>query len=511
MRNVIRLVLSAAALAVAAALLVAGMSSAEEDGNPVVIGTYRTLQSQVLDEERTLLISLPKGYEETSDRYPVLFILYGGQVRGYFAEAVHIVDRLNEASLVPQLIIVGVKNVDRYRDNLPVNRRGEEGGAEKFLKFFTDELIPFLAEEYRTEDFRILLGPQAGAAFALYTLMEKPGLFRVNIVTNPFWSRSSVDYLMARSEDFFSQEGPLSSFFFVTSNTSDDNEATMRIFDRWATIVRDGNKTGFTVMLNPLGEEDADDWIPSPGLKSGLKAYFKEYKFPGDMPLSGLEDLTQYYRDLSEEYGYEVEIPQFTLIRRGHGLEGEGKLDEAQVMFEYARDRYPHGDTSYLSLAGVHQKKGEYDTAIDYYEQFLARRHEPFIEQRLASLKRYMNESAAHAVEMAIAESGAEAGTERFEEIRAGGGTELYFDEAEFNALGYALIARGIIDAAIEVFKMNVEMHPESANAYDSLGEAYLMNEDVEQAVLNYKRSMELNPDNSNAREVLERLGEAGD
>ena len=167
-------------------------TSAQEDGDPISIGTYRILQSKILNEDRTLLVNLPQGYDETTNSYLVLYILYGGQPQGYFAEAVHIVDRLNEASRIPDMIIVGVKNTDRYRDCLPINRNGEPGGADNFLKFFIEELIPFVDKSYRTKDFRILLGPQAGAAFSVYALMENPELFRVNIVTNPFWIRANM-------------------------------------------------------------------------------------------------------------------------------------------------------------------------------------------------------------------------------------------------------------------------------------------------------------------------------
>jgi len=59
---------------------------------------------------------------------------------------------------------------------------------------------------------------------------------------------------------------------------------------------------------------------------------------------------------------------------------------------------------------------------------------------------------------------------------------------------------------AIEVFKMNVEMYPESANAYDSLGEAYMNAGQNELAIENYRRSLELNPENENAARMLQRL-----
>ena len=60
--------------------------------------------------------------------------------------------------------------------------------------------------------------------------------------------------------------------------------------------------------------------------------------------------------------------------------------------------------------------------------------------------------------------------------------------------------------AAIEVFRWNVDLHPEAWNAYDSLGEAYMRSGEREQAIQNYEKSLDLNPDNDNARQMLEKL-----
>ena len=328
---------------------------AQEDGDPVTIGEYKKLHSQILNEDRLLLVNLPNGYNETSISYPVLYILYGGHVQGYFAEAVHIVNRLNEACRIPDMIIVGVKNVDRYRDCLPINRNGEPGGAENFLESFANELIPFIDKSYRTKDFRILLGPQAGAAFGVYTLIENPELFRVNIITNPFWIRSNREYLLTKTSDFFGKEGSLINFLFITNNTSGDNEATMECLEKFTTIVREGKKKDFTLILNPLEKREVGI-ISSPGLKKGLEAFFEKYKFPGEKQIDGLEDLKEYYDKLSLNYGFEIDIPEFTLIRQGDKLEERQKFEEAKILYEYVVKKYPHDLNSYARLADLHRR-----------------------------------------------------------------------------------------------------------------------------------------------------------
>ena len=64
----------------------------------------------------------------------------------------------------------------------------------------------------------------------------------------------------------------------------------------------------------------------------------------------------------------------------------------------------------------------------------------PFIEARLNSIKRYVNESAAYAVEKAITDSGIEAGIAMFKKLKSDVQNTLYFSENDFNSLGYNLI-----------------------------------------------------------------------
>jgi tetratricopeptide (TPR) repeat protein len=82
----------------------------------------------------------------------------------------------------------------------------------------------------------------------------------------------------------------------------------------------------------------------------------------------------------------------------------------------------------------------------------------------------------------------------------------VYFDENEFNLLGYRYLGEQQVEAAISVFEINVERFPDSWNVYDSLGEACAANGDTERAIQLYRRSVELNPDNGNGIQAIERL-----
>jgi CubicO group peptidase (beta-lactamase class C family) len=80
------------------------------------------------------------------------------------------------------------------------------------------------------------------------------------------------------------------------------------------------------------------------------------------------------------------------------------------------------------------------------------------------------------------------------------------FSEGELNRVGYQFLVAKRQKDAIEIFKLNVEMFPKSANPYDSLGEAYLADNQKDLALVNYKKAVELNPTNANALQIVNRL-----
>lgn len=85
-------------------------------------------------------------------------------------------------------------------------------------------------------------------------------------------------------------------------------------------------------------------------------------------------------------------------------------------------------------------------------------------------------------------------------------GPEGDYYETLLNDIGYWFLKRERLDAAITVFRLNVEAFPNSWTVYDSLGEAYMKSGNKDLAIQNYKKSLKLNPDNTNAVKILEKL-----
>jgi predicted alpha/beta superfamily hydrolase/thioredoxin-like negative regulator of GroEL len=482
------------------------ISLAQEDGDDITIGTYRTIYSNVLDEDRLLYVHLPRDYEDTKLSYPVLYLLYV-DIYNYFADAVMITEKLGGTGEMPPVIIIGVANTNRYRDLLPakLSYRDEGGGADDFLKFIEEELIPHIDGTYRTKDFRILAGPQAAAVFSLYALITRPGLFNAVISENPFMNPDNTEFLYPRAEQFFKNTESLANFLYIRCEKNErpkDLEYAERLDKLLAAEKPDGFR--FEVEFR----EPSGYFIPPLPFRESLRMLFAGHKLPDDFQTNSVDDIIAYYKEMSDQYGFDVDPPAHMLTYEGAKLSRQGKSNEATALFEYQLGLYPKSLNALFQLGEIHLRTGRLEKAREYYNAFLEIRDVDvaMIHSRLAMVEKVIRGSAAYRIEQEINANGIEAGLKKYREIQNDPDNELYFDEGELNALGYRLMGNGNISDAIEIFRINVELHPESANVYDSLAEAYMNGGNTAKAIENYRRSLELNPDNTNAAEMLQHL-----
>lgn len=80
------------------------------------------------------------------------------------------------------------------------------------------------------------------------------------------------------------------------------------------------------------------------------------------------------------------------------------------------------------------------------------------------------------------------------------------FSGAGLNQLGYDLLRNGHEELSLEPFRLNVELHPDNGDYFDSLGEAFAALGRTDEAIAAYARALELDPSSENARDVLARL-----
>ena len=297
---------------IAAAFFFASPASAQpaRDGEPVSIGTFRQLHSSILNEDRTLLVCLPEDYEKTAASYPVLFVLYADQIRNYFTEAVRVVDQLSSEGRIPKMIVVGVANVDRYRDLSPVEQRGTPSGIEPFSRFVVEELIPFIVKEYRTKDYRLLMGRRRDRSSA--SIPSPNGRrFRCILHRESVPLRVPHEPLTAATKETIEKGLPSRTFLHIVwliRVGRMDKSAEVEFMRGFERTVSEKRPPNLTLVARYI--EKSEDFLPPLMLKEGLRDLFIEYRFPADRPVKGLADITAYYAALSEKLGFEVDVPR---------------------------------------------------------------------------------------------------------------------------------------------------------------------------------------------------------
>lgn len=85
----------------------------------------------------------------------------------------------------------------------------------------------------------------------------------------------------------------------------------------------------------------------------------------------------------------------------------------------------------------------------------------------------------------------------------------LVSTEHELNSLGYLLIKQAKKEEALQLFRINYYLYPESSNTASSLGEGYLLTGDKKQAVGYLEHSITLNKDPNALQEILSLLYKA--
>jgi hypothetical protein len=102
----------------------------------------------------------------------------------------------------------------------------------------------------------------------------------------------------------------------------------------------------------------------------------------------------------------------------------------------------------------------------------------------------------AQALTAVIEEHGIDSAVAHYQGLRERfHGSDTYdFGEFSLNTLGYQLLRNELPQEAVAIFRLNVEVYPESANPYDSLADGLRAVGDSAGALENYKKAFAIDP-----------------
>jgi predicted alpha/beta superfamily hydrolase len=346
-------------------------SHAQTGGEPIVIGKKFQLHSKVLNEPRSLLVATPEGYDQGTERYPVLYLLDGDES---FVQTVGIVRSLTESDRIPPMLVVGIANTERIRDLTPPTQVETEnrflprnGGADTFLQFLSGELIPYVDTHYRTRPYKVLVGHSAGGLFAIYALASSPTLFNAYIVIDPMlsWNNQAA---VTKLEAVFKDTKDLSSDLYITA--TDEGGPALSADYKLCGILNQRTPREFRWTFKQMPGETHTS-IPHQSIYSGLDTIFDGWHLANPLKLYDEGGLAAIHRDFAEggrRYGYDRKTPTFTVSLIVAALIAQDRLEEAATVLQHDPKTYPAPWNQLDALARAYAQRGDDKQAMHYYE-----------------------------------------------------------------------------------------------------------------------------------------------
>jgi predicted alpha/beta superfamily hydrolase len=164
--------------------------------------------SKVLNEQRKIKICLPEEYKPDSNaKYDVVYIIDG---ETHFDDFLFIYKFTKHEKFLPPLILIALPNTStsegnmRDRDFLPEKTTDNEkaGGANNFIAFLKNELIPYINKKLPTSGENSLFGHSLGGVFTMYVLLKEPGLFTNYYCSDPAFPWNNRRIISMAAETF---------------------------------------------------------------------------------------------------------------------------------------------------------------------------------------------------------------------------------------------------------------------------------------------------------------------
>ncbi|MEI7486620.1 MAG: alpha/beta hydrolase-fold protein [Chryseobacterium sp.] len=248
-----------------------------QNGNvkPLTIGEIRIVKSKILNEERTLNIYLPQGFDKTKS-YPIIYLL-DGSMNEDFIHVTGLVQFFNQMYAMPETIVVGIANIDRKRDftfhtDLKDLQKDypTTGHSDKFINFLEKELKPYIESQFKTTD-KYLFGQSLGGLLATEILLKKPEMFNNYFIISPslWWDDES---LLKQANQLLTKIPDTKKFVYISVGKG-EHPVMVKDAEDFFDILKKSNKKNWTVEYKMM-ETDNHATILHRSLYEGLVKMF---------------------------------------------------------------------------------------------------------------------------------------------------------------------------------------------------------------------------------------------
>ncbi|WP_437373447.1 alpha/beta hydrolase [Maribacter litoralis] len=393
----------------------------ENQKTQIIIGQKDSIYSEILDESRELWIHIPESTKDSSlykTKYPVLYLLDGPS---NFNSITAIIEHLSDNMIVPEMIIIGIANTNRYLDLTPTrvdidfisgdSIQQASGGGNKFLDFIEKELIPHVEKEYPASTYKTFVGHSLGGLSVINALTNRQELFNNYVAIDPsmWWDNrafSNVADSILSANKFDNR-----TLYVGVANTM---EAGMDINKVQNDSVAD---TYFTVhiksvlqFVNSLDtkknnellfkwkyyENDDHGSVPFIAEYDALRFLFSWYKLNevNDFysenstlnPQEILNLINSHYVNISDQFGYEVIPPESYINSIGTGFMYNDMPEKAYALLNFNVKNYPKSAKVFESMGDYYLFQSDTLNAIKEFKNGLEIGENNTLKEKLKKL-----------------------------------------------------------------------------------------------------------------------------
>lgn len=330
---------------------------------------YKEINSEKLGESRQLKIQVPRNYDTSDKKYPVVVVFDGDYL---FEIVAGNVDYAAYWEDMPEAIVVGInqyqkRDADCYyseQNSLPI----ETGAA--FFEFVSMELIPFIDKNFRTENFKVAVGHGQTANFINYYLLKGVPLFQAYISLSPSLAPDMKTYL---TEKMPKLEQKIFYYLAAANNDKGNIKEETEALAKSISSVENDNLLDYSEIF-----PDATHYsLPAQAVPKALQKIFlvfqpislKEYK-ETVLNLEGnpVDYLKEKYETIETLFGIKKPI----LINDFKAIEAAIKKKEKYDYFEdlgnLARKEYPDTLLGHYYLGRFYEETGKSKKAMKTYQ-----------------------------------------------------------------------------------------------------------------------------------------------
>lgn len=293
-----------------------------------------TIESDLLEEKRTIHLSIPETYERDGS-IPIVFVT---DARSQFPMISSYLNNLaGNWPRLPDMVVVGIENTNRNRDFVPRedSRFAGTGGADTFKLFLRDELIPEIEERMGGASARILVGHSFGGVNAINVLLTDTAVFDAYIaIGTSTWVADRV--LFERAEEAFSDSSPLNAWLYMAV-AERDGGATVPDGEAFAALLEAGAPSTLNWHFEIIPKTDHFSAVPV-GLDRAFSDLFPVWEQQAAVLDAGRNDPASVAAWFSAErarlewrfqpHAWDMMIASYTLHAEGHKSSALFLLDE---------------------------------------------------------------------------------------------------------------------------------------------------------------------------------------